>query len=851
VTRCSATTGCNGTVTAANSLVGATANDNVGNLGITALANGNYVVQSTAWDNPSPLVSNVGAVTWCSGATGCAGAISTANSIIGSTTSDGIGAAAALSNGNYTIYATGWDRTSPSPSVANARFALYGNGFSGTFGLPTDAANNDRTVIGEAVGGITAAPRFDPINNQMLVQRSVSNKVTVLRLNADVVGTEANYKLYRFTGAASSLIPSTPDAGMNRISTAGVTDFSDWAIGNAPLNNTAPTIAAAGVSRQEGSAATSSTIATVTDAESGAGGVEVNVASANPSNGVTISNLVNTNGTITADISTSCGATGASFTLQVSDGNQTADATLNVGVTADTPPTLAYNAATVIVGDSTVINPAAGPGDNGAIQSVALESQGTYTGTISVDGAGRVSVSNAAPLGTHAVKIRATDACGPSTEATLMLTVRPVANTCGAANSSVTYTDGAQSVNYTNLTGCGDTGATPISAPSAAALPFGYALEGLGLAWDVTTTATYSGPVVITFKLPNTIDAALFARLRVLHREDGVFVDRTILAPDAPAPNFATREISARVTSLSPFVIAAQNSLPLAASDQKAGSVRVFPYYTSDAAGNFSKSDTLITISNASNGAATAATGAPNYQYLHLFFLNSDCSPADTFVCLTPGGSLQIRASEYDPLTTGYLIAVAVDEQGRPTQNNSFIGAAFVRDDVNGVIDSYGAEAFWKLGPGALQAGAVGSAALLFDGVNYEGVGVQFAVQVQYPNQAEQTIVLASMSGVGALYRDDEALASFQPSLGGGGCFVARPVTNANFRVVPGPLTNFLKDRSGHLRFNVSTPAVGLLLVKQGAANQAQRRFAGVRALHRTAANSATLTLPVFPPFCN
>jgi hypothetical protein len=79
----------------------------------------------------------------------------------------------------------------------------------------------------------------------------------------------------------------------------------------------------------------------------------------------------------------------------------------------------------------------------------------------------------------------------------------------------------------------------------------------------------------------------------------------------------------------------------------------------------------------------------------------------------------------------------------------------------------------------------------------------------------------------------------------------ARPVTNANFRVVPGPLTNFLKDRSGHLRFNLSTPAVGLLLVMQGAANQAQRRFAGIRALHKTATNAATLVLPVFPPFCH
>jgi uncharacterized repeat protein (TIGR01451 family) len=294
---------------------------------------------------------------------------------------------------------------------------------------------------------------------------------------------------------------------------------------------------------------------------------------------------------------------------------------------------------------------------------------------------------------------------------------------------------------------------------------------------------------------------------------------------------------------------------------QKAGSLLVFPYYTSDAGGNFAKSDTLITLTNVSNGAATQASGAPAYQFLHLFFVNASCSPADTFVCLTPGGSLQIRASEYDPLTTGYLIAVAVDEQGRPVQNNSFIGSAFVRDDVNGVIDSYGAGGFWKLAPGAAPVSG-GNATVSLDGAMYEAAPRQFSAQVQDPNLSDQTVVLASVSGdlgtglaataqagVGALYRDDEALASFQPSLGGG-CLIRRAVNNANFRVVPGPLTSFLKDRHGYLKFNASVPAVGLLLSRQAQPGAAKNRFAGIRPLHATAAAPATLTLPVLPPFC-
>jgi hypothetical protein len=297
-------------------------------------------------------------------------------------------------------------------------------------------------------------------------------------------------------------------------------------------------------------------------------------------------------------------------------------------------------------------------------------------------------------------------------------------------------------------------------------------------------------------------------------------------------------------------------------SDQKAGSVLVFPYYTSASDGSFSKSDTLIQISNVCNGAATSA-GVPNYSFLHLFFMNgSNCSPADTFVCLTPNGSIQIKASDYDPTLTGYLIAVAVDAQGRPTQNNCFIGSAFVRDDTNGVIDSYGAEAFWKYTPGSISAAVGSSAAINLNGVDYDGAPVQFSAQVQDPALADEFVVLASVNGdlgtalssttqtgVGVLYRADEAPASFQPQIGAG-CFSVTAVDKTKIRIVPGNLDTFLKDSYGYLKFNVSSPAVGLLISKQGPANQAGNRWSGIRTLHKTAVGAATLSAPCFPPFC-
>lgn len=294
-------------------------------------------------------------------------------------------------------------------------------------------------------------------------------------------------------------------------------------------------------------------------------------------------------------------------------------------------------------------------------------------------------------------------------------------------------------------------------------------------------------------------------------------------------------------------------------SDQKAGSLLVFPYYTSDTAGDFAKSDTFLTITNASDG-SSVSNGVPNYAYLHLFFMK-DCSPADTFVCLTPNGSFQFLASAYDPATTGYMIAVAVDADGVPVQNNSFIGSAFVRDQTSGVIDSYQAESFAKLSDAPVPT-VDGSSIIVFDGINYEAAPLEFSVQLQDPSRNDQTLVLASIAGdlgtnltptaqgnVGIFFRADEHPASYQPSLGTS-CFIMRAVTSQNFRIVPGGLNAFFKDSYGYLKFNVTTPAVGLLLTKQGATGQAQGRFSGIRTLHKTATMFSVLAVPVFSPFC-
>jgi Tol biopolymer transport system component len=134
---------------------------------------------------------------------------------------------------------------------------------------------------------------------------------------------------------------------------------------------------------------------------------------------------------------------------------------------------------------------------------------------------------------------------------------RPQPNT--PAGTNVTVTQGTVSVTFSNVTTAGTTTVTPIDPNSLTGVPGEYVINANSLAFEIHTTATYTGPITIGFQVPGITNPSTFSTLRVLHGEPPPvpnFVDRTVLSPNTPAPDFATRTIYARVTSLSPFVIA-------------------------------------------------------------------------------------------------------------------------------------------------------------------------------------------------------------------------------------------------------------------------------------------------------
>ncbi len=179
------TLGITGVVSITNSLVGSTAEDSIGYNGyggsqIIALSNGNYVVNSSLWDNG--IITDAGAVTWANGATGITGVLSITNSLVGNTVDDrigwedysGKGGVTGLSNGNYVVHSPLWNNDMA--TIVGA--VTLGDGQSGTVGLITA----DNSVRGStAGGGWNLNFDYDYTHHQLVVGRPADNIVTLLR----------------------------------------------------------------------------------------------------------------------------------------------------------------------------------------------------------------------------------------------------------------------------------------------------------------------------------------------------------------------------------------------------------------------------------------------------------------------------------------------------------------------------------------------------------------------------------------------------------------------------------------------------------------------------------------------
>ena len=202
------TSGISGVVSSSNSLVGSSASDEVGGTGVTALSNGNYVVRSIPWD--SGTIVDVGAVTWGNGTSGISGVVSSSNSLVGSSASDTVGGigVTALSNGNYVVASADWD----SGTITNVGAVTWGNGTSGISGVVSSSnslvgSSADDIVGFDGVGstGVTALS-----NGNYVVASADWDSGTVTDVGAVTWGNGTS-GISGVVSSSNSLVGSTAD----------------------------------------------------------------------------------------------------------------------------------------------------------------------------------------------------------------------------------------------------------------------------------------------------------------------------------------------------------------------------------------------------------------------------------------------------------------------------------------------------------------------------------------------------------------------------------------------------------------------------------------------------------------
>ncbi len=250
VTWADGTTGITGLVSVSNSLVGSSTGDYVGQptmsftgVGMHALSNGNYVVESHLWSNGG--TSNVGAVTLGDGTKGTVGAIDASNSLVGSTANDNLGYyfTSPLGNGNYLVRGVNWDNG----ANANVGSMTLGNGSFAMSGTITPC----NSVLGQVVNeGGSLKPVYNEVRDYLIVGASRENSIIIYNptghdlpingaeSNVEVIG---NNKIPLLTNGGCNIVASITPNGSEPV--RGKVHGQVWIEGTVPSTTSYPYVA--------------------------------------------------------------------------------------------------------------------------------------------------------------------------------------------------------------------------------------------------------------------------------------------------------------------------------------------------------------------------------------------------------------------------------------------------------------------------------------------------------------------------------------------------------------------------------------------------------------------------------
>lgn len=170
-------------------------------------------------------------------------------------------------------------------------------------------------------------------------------------------------------------------------------------------------------------------------------------------------------------------------------------------------------------------------------------------------------------------------------------------------------------------------------------LPMGFALCPTCPAYEITTTAVYTPPIVVCLAVPQTVSPATFLTLRLMHGENGVFVNRTTSWEDDGKGN---RAVCGTVASLSPFALAI-NLAPSASMVSVSGRALT--------AGGFGIRNAVIDLVGPDGSVRNARSNAFGY------FQFEGVPAGETYV-------MSIRSKRYTFAQPSIVINLADDVQG-------------------------------------------------------------------------------------------------------------------------------------------------------------------------------------------
>lgn len=292
-------------------------------------------------------------------------------------------------------------------------------------------------------------------------------------------------------------------------------------------------------------------------------------------------------------------------------------------------------------------------------------------------------------------------------------------------------------------------------------------------------------------------------------------------------------------------------------SDQKPGSILIYPFYSSTPA-NLQSQDTRINITN---------TDPTRRVVVHLFFQDDDsASVADAFLCLTPNQTASFLTSDMDPGVNGYLIVIAVDERrGCPINFNHLIGDEYVKLS-SGHAANLAAEAFAALaGAPPICAEDATTVEINLDGISYNAAPRILALDnIPSPADGNSTLLVIDRIGgslatglstigdiFGVAYDDLEQPASFAFSTTRR---QFRQIISASFpRTSPRISSLIPAGRSGWMKFSRQTDGaiIGCVInFNPNAASDASAFNQGHNLHKLTLTTAASFTVPIVRPNC-